>query len=32
MRPGDWQQVRQVYLDGLASGQASFETTAPSWE
>jgi phosphinothricin acetyltransferase len=31
LRPEDWEQVRQVYLDGLATGQASFETEAPSW-
>lgn len=27
-----WEQVRQVYLEGLATGQATFETQAPSWE
>jgi len=32
LRPEDWQQVRQIYLDGLATGQASFEVEAPSWE
>jgi phosphinothricin acetyltransferase len=32
MQPTDWEQVRRVYLDGLASGQASFETAAPTWE
>lgn len=31
LRPEDWEQVRQVYLDGLATGQASFETEPPSW-
>jgi L-amino acid N-acyltransferase YncA len=31
MRPSDWQWVRQIYLDGLATGQASFETEAPGW-
>ncbi len=25
LRADDWDQVRQIYLDGLASGQASFE-------
>jgi phosphinothricin acetyltransferase len=30
--PEDWEQVRQIYLDGLATGQASFEVEAPSWE
>lgn len=32
MTAGDWPAVRQVYLDGLATGEASFETTPPSWE
>ena len=32
LRPDDWEQVRQIYLDGLATGQASFELEAPSWE
>jgi phosphinothricin acetyltransferase len=29
--PDDWEQVRAVYLDGLATGDASFETDAPAW-
>lgn len=35
MRAGDWEQVRTIYLEGIASGQATFETEAPSrkrWE
>ena len=32
LRPEDWDQVRQIYLDGLATGQGSFEVEAPSWE
>ena len=32
MNPGDWEQVRRIYLEGLATGQATFETDAPSWE
>ena len=28
----DWQRVRAIYLEGLATGQASFETEAPRWE
>lgn len=28
----DWEQVRGIYLEGLATGQATFETEAPSWE
>jgi phosphinothricin acetyltransferase len=27
----DWDTVRSIYLDGLATGQATFETQAPSW-
>ncbi len=27
----DWEQVRAIYLDGIATGQATFETDAPSW-
>ncbi|HYO63472.1 MAG TPA: GNAT family N-acetyltransferase [Pyrinomonadaceae bacterium] len=27
-----WEQVRAVYLEGIATGQATFETDAPSWE
>jgi phosphinothricin acetyltransferase len=32
MQDGDWERVRAIYLEGLASGQASFETEAPNWE
>ena len=32
MTGADWEEVRRIYLDGLATGQASFETEAPSWE
>jgi phosphinothricin acetyltransferase len=32
MTPADWPAVRAVYLEGLATGQASFQTEAPSWE
>jgi phosphinothricin acetyltransferase len=31
MRPGDWEAVRAIYLDGMASGAATFETGAPEW-
>ena len=31
MRSDDWPSVRQIYLEGLATNQASFETTAPDW-
>src|SRR5687768_14318584 len=32
MRAGDWEQVRAIYLEGIATGQATFETEAPGWE
>ena len=27
-----WPKVREIYLAGIASGHATFETAAPSWE
>jgi len=30
--PADWDEVRLIYLEGIASGQATFEVEAPSWE
>ena len=32
MTPNDWEQVRTIYLEGIRSGNATFETDAPSWE
>jgi phosphinothricin acetyltransferase len=32
MTAADWPQVRAVYAEGIASGQATFETEPPSWE
>jgi phosphinothricin acetyltransferase len=32
MRADDWQQVRAIYLEGMATGHATFETKAPEWE
>jgi L-amino acid N-acyltransferase YncA len=29
--PEDWPQVRAIYVEGIATGQATFETEAPSW-
>ena len=28
----DWEAVRRIYLQGIESGQATFETDVPSWE
>ena len=30
--PGDWQQVRAIYLEGIATGHATFEPETPEWE
>src|ERR1043165_7919188 len=32
MQAADWDTVRTIYLDGIATGQATFETAAPSFE
>ncbi len=32
MRPADWPAVREIYADGIATGQATFETQLPDWE
>jgi L-amino acid N-acyltransferase YncA len=28
----DWEQVRQIYLEGISTGNATFQKDAPSWE
>ena len=28
----DWLHVRSIYLEGIATGNATFETDAPDWE
>ena len=32
MQPADWPDVRRVCLEGIATGDATFETDAPAWE
>ena len=32
MQASDWEQVCAIYLEGIRSGHATFETDAPSWE
>ena len=32
MQPRDWKPVRAIYLEGIVTGQATFETEAPTWE
>jgi hypothetical protein len=30
--PEDWPAVRMIYLEGIATGNATFETSVPEWE
>ena len=32
MRTQDWESVRAIYIQGIATGDATFEQTAPDWE
>ena len=32
MQPADWPTVREIYGEGIATGQATFETQLPDWE
>ena len=32
MQPEDWPSVRAIYLQGVATKNATFETDAPEWE
>ena len=32
LQPSDWEQVRSIYLEGISSRSATFETDAPAWE
>lgn len=31
MKTSDWDQIRKIYLDGIKTGLATFQTTAPEW-
>jgi phosphinothricin acetyltransferase len=31
MRPEDWEEVRRIFLEGIATGQATFETEASGY-
>src|ERR1700716_2345690 len=31
MRPENWGAVRAIYLEGIASGNSTFEQSAPDW-
>ena len=32
MAAGDWPAVAEIYRQGIATGDATFETTVPTWE
>ena len=32
MNPRDWPAVREIYMEGIRTGNATFEKTAPEWE
>ena len=32
MTPTDWPRVAEIYQEGIATGDATFETTVPSWD
>src|SRR5438105_5723746 len=32
MTPADWSAVRAIYLQGIATGNSTFETSAPEWQ
>ena len=32
MRPEDWEQVRSIYLEGISTGNSTFEADAPDWD
>jgi L-amino acid N-acyltransferase YncA len=32
MTPSDWPSVERIYAEGIAAGEATFETETPTWE
>jgi L-amino acid N-acyltransferase YncA len=32
MKPNHWSQVKAIYENGIATGNATFQTSAPQWE
>jgi len=32
MKPEDWEQVRSIYLEGIGTGNSTFEAEAPDWQ
>jgi phosphinothricin acetyltransferase len=31
MLPEDWEEVREIYIEGMATGNATFQKQAPTW-
>jgi phosphinothricin acetyltransferase len=31
MQPEDWEEVAKIYLEGIQTGVATFQTEVPSW-
>ncbi len=32
MKPDDWEQVRSIYLEGINTGNSTFECEVPEWK
>jgi phosphinothricin acetyltransferase len=32
MKPEDWEQVRSIYLEGIVTGNSTFEADSPDWD
>jgi L-amino acid N-acyltransferase YncA len=32
LRPGDWNEVAEIYRQGISTGNATFETMVPEWD
>ena len=32
LKPNDWEEVRMIYQEGIATGHATFEAEVPKWE
>lgn len=32
LTPGDWPEVERIYAEGIATGNATFESAPPNWE
>jgi len=32
LTPDDWEAVKRIFVEGIESGHATFETAAPTWE